>query len=292
MGKHIHFRPRLLLQAMFLAAAGGLLLACGGGGGGGAGGSVPAPTPITVAGIVTTTTSGGTVPVSGAVVTLGPATDTTNSTGNFTVTVDPATVNTTTTVVVTVVKDGYRSCTGTVDVTAGTVAGCDQLSPAADDELHPKGTEAVLVRLGDGEVTGGSTNSKLQLITPFGLSKTLTLGWPASNFTLANYSTFTLHARIRGLQASSCANRFSVLQGTSAATAAPVQVFEGAPVNTLADSDVNGEFSTYALQVPAVAFSASGGNLYVKLESGLCLSAPPGDPSDDFEFVGLFGKFT
>lgn len=275
---------RPLRQALSITAAACLLAACGGGGSSGAvSTAVPA---ITITGNVTT--AGG-APVPDALISVGTAPSTSDINGNYTVTFDTTAVNTSTTVVATVSKDGYQTCTGTVNVAAGTLAGCNNLTPASADELYPAAAEAVLVRLGDGEVTGGTTNSKLQLTRALGLTKTIALAWP-TNFTLANFQTFTVNVRMRGLQASTCANKITVLQGATADTAAAVQDFSAA-AGTLADSDSLGEFSPYALQLPVTSLNASGGNLYVRLESGICSIGTPADPADDYEFVGLHGKF-
>ena len=44
--------------------------------------------------------------------------------------------------------------------------------------------------------------------------------------------------------------------------------------------------------MPAAIFSASGGDIYVRFESGLCSDGTLADPADDFEFVGVHGKFS
>ena len=276
---------RPLRQALSITAAACLLAACGGGGGT-VSVSVP-PTTVTFTGNVTTT---GGAPVPNALVSIGTTPTTSDNNGNYSLTLDTTAVNTNTAVVVVVAKDGYQTCTGTVNVAAGTVAGCNQLTASSQGELYPAAADAELVRLGDGEVTGGASNSKLQLKTPYGLTKTITLVWPA-NFTPAGFQTFTVNVRMRGLQASICADKIRLLQGASAATAAVVQDFS-ATTGTLADSDASGEFSAYALQVPVVLLNASGGNLHVKLESGVCTSGTPADPSDDYEIVGVNGKFS
>lgn len=279
-------------RALGIAAAAGMVAACGGGGG--TTSSVPPPAATTITGSVADSAG---APVADATVTLAttsgpPAVAQTTPAGQYTLTVDPAKVNTGTTLVVTVYKDGYQTCTGTVNTTTNTVAGCNTLTLAAATELYPAAADAVLVRLGDGETTGGAVNSKLQIATPLGLSKTIKLGWPAG-LTLAAYANFTLNVDFRGLQANNCPDKVTVLQGATlaAANANPVRVFSAAD-NTLADSNSDGTFSSYALAVPTTLLNASAGDLFVKIESGDCgVFGAPGDREDDFEFVGLNGKF-
>jgi hypothetical protein len=278
--------------ALAAISAACLLAACGGGGS-----STPGANPPVVASTIITGNvgNGSGAPVADATVSLGttsgtPATTQTDTSGNFTLPVPTADVNTSTVVVVTIAKDGHKTCTGTVNVANGTVAGCETLPLAAPDELHPAPADAVLVRLGDGEISGGAANSKLQIAPPLGLSKTVALPWPA-NLDPAAFQTFTLNLNIRGMQSFDCADKITVLQGANAQMAAEVQAFSAA-TNSLADSDSQGGFSAYALQIPAAMFSVAGGNVYVKLEAGLCASGTPADPSDDYEFVGLYGKFS
>ena len=187
------------------------------------------------------------------------------------------------------------TCSGTspiVNTTVGSVAGCGTLTLVSTGELYPAAADAVLVRLGDGEVTGGLANSALQLNAAHGLSKTVTLPWPTNLTTIANYQNFAVNLRIRGLQASLCANRITVLQGASAGTAVPLKAFQFSD-GSLLDSDASGAFSNYALQVPVASLSASAGDVHVKLESGDCgTNGTPSDPSDDFEFVDLHANFT
>ena len=233
--------------------------------------------------------------VSDATVSLGtksgpPATTTSDQGGNYSLVVANTSINTNTTVVITVAKEGYQSCTGTVSLTDGRVSGCNVLPVVATGELYPALADATLVRLGDGEVSGGAANSELQLALPFGLSKTVTLRWPA-NLALASYQTLTVNATKRGLQSSLCADKVTVLQGATLETAAVVREFS-ATAGNLADSDARGGLTPYALQLPATALSATGGDLYVKLEAGLCRDGTAADPADDYEFVGLFGKFS
>jgi hypothetical protein len=285
----VHHRRRM--HILSAAAVMCLLAACGGGG-------TTSTTPPVVASTVVTGNVVGTVggtPVADATVSLGtntgtPATTQTDAGGNFTLPVPTADLNTSTVVVVTVAKDGHKSCTGTVNVTNGTVVGCETLPLVAPDELHPIPADAALVRLGDGESSGGAVNSKLQIAPPLGLSRTVALPWRA-NLDPAAFQTFTLRLNIRGMQAFDCANKITVLQGANAQMAAEVQTFSAA-TNSLADSDALGGFSAYALQIPAAMFSVAGGNVYVKMEAGLCASGTPADPSDDYEFVGLYGKFS
>lgn len=281
------------LQALSMAAAACLLAACGG-----AGVSAPAGTTPIHGGYITivgTVNNASGAPVSNATITLGttsgpPATTQSDMNGNYSLPVDTSTVNTGTTVVVTVASEGYQTCVGTVNTATGMVTGCEVLPAVALGELYPAVADAVLVRLGDGEVTGGAANSKLQIAAPFGLSKTIPLAWPA-NFDNTSFQTFTLRVSIRGMQANSCANKVTVLQGATAGTATELRVFSAA-TNTLSDSDALGELSSYALPLAASAFSATGGNVYVKMEAGACADGTPADPSDDYEFVGLYGKFS
>lgn len=295
MRRQPHHRPQRPHHVAGLAAAACLLAACGGGGGGTgspAASPGPAPVSITVSGSVSNSSG---APVMDAIVSLGttngtPVVTQTDMNGSYALPVDISTVNTGTTVVVTVAKEGYKSCTGTVNSANGAVTGCDTLPLALPDELHPAPADAVLTRLGDGEVTGGATNSALQIAPPSGLSKTIGMVW-SSGLDPAAYQTFTVNVNIRGMQAFSCADKITVLQGASAGSATEIQVFSAA-TGTLADSDALGAFSPYALQLPASALSASGGNVYVKLEAGLCVDGTPADPADDFEFVGLYGKFS
>ncbi|KNZ31601.1 MAG: hypothetical protein AD742_16590 [Methylibium sp. NZG] len=274
------------------AATASLLVACGGGGTTSFVG-VPAST-STISGTVGNASG---APVVGATVsattTAGPpVTVQTDGGGNFSLQVPTASLNAGTVVVVTVSKDGHKSCTGIVDSASGSVTGCTTLPLAGLDELHPAPADAGLVRLGDGETTGGAVNSKLQIPTPNGLSKTIALTWPA-NFNLAAYQTFTVNVNMRGVQGAEfgCANKVVVQQGASAATAVAVSTFSAANGNLL-DSDRLGAFSSYGLQLPTSLLSATGGNIFITLESGLCTLGTPSDPSDDFEFVGLFGKFS
>lgn len=289
------FRPyQRLRQTLSTAAAAGLLAACGGGGGISTTGAPPAVS-SGVTNVTGTVNNASGAPVPNASVTLGttsgtPASTQSDANGHYALVVDTSSLNTGATVVVTVAKEGYQSCTGTVNAASGVVVGCETLPVVGLGELYPAPENAVLVRLGDGEATGGTTNSKLQIATPYGLSKTIPLGWPA-NFDLAAFQTFTVHMSIRGLQATDCNNKVTVRQGPTADTAVDVRVFSGA-TNTLANSDPLGAFSPYALQLPASALNAAGGNLYVKLESGVCSTGTAADPADDFEFAGVFGKFS
>ena len=274
-----------------LAAVLCLLAACGGGGT-----TTPGANPPIVASTVITGNvgNGSGAPVVNATVSLGntsgtPATTQTDTSGNFTLPVATSTINTGTAVVVTVAKDGFKACTGTLNLATSTVAGCETLALALADEIHPAPADAILVRLGDGEAAG-TVNSKLQIAPPFGLVKTIRLGWPV-NFNLSAFQTLTLRMNIRAMESFGCLDKITVLQGGDATTATQVQVFSAA-TNTLADSDPLGGFSPYALAVPTAFLNATGGDLYVKLEAGLCTGAPPNDPSDDYEFVGLYGKFT
>lgn len=282
-----HRLPRF--QALSSLTALSLLTACGGGG-------VSSPTTLGTATVITgSVTNPSGAPVVDATVTLGtasgpPVATQSDLNGNYALPVDIATVNTATVVVVTVAKEGYKTCTGTVNPGNGTVSGCETLPPASVDELHPAPADAVLTRLGDGEVTGGATNSKLQMATPAGLTKTVLLGWPA-NFDLTAFQTFTVNVSLRGMQATACADKITVLQGASPVTTTAVQVFS-AQTSTLADSNPLGGFSAYALQVPAASLNAAGGDVYVKMEAGVCTDGTPADPADDYEFVGLYGKFS
>ncbi len=289
--RHTAKRRHPLRATPLLAASLCLLAACGGGG-----------TTSVTAPIVSTTNITGSVgnasgaPVVDATVSLGATSGTSTTTrtdlnGNYALPVNPSTINIGTVVVVTVAKEGYKSCTGTVDQSTATVSGCTILPLAALDELHPAPADAALTRLGDGEVSGGTTNSKLQITTPLGLVKTISLGWLQNSVNLADYQTLTIHVSMRGLQTSGCADKVSVLQGASSQTASAVKVFSAAD-NNLANSDPDGALSPYALPVPTSLLNAAGGNVYVKLEAGLCTEGTPADPSDDYEFVGLYGKFS
>lgn len=263
---------------------------CGGGGisqGGGVG--QPAPTTGTVTGTVADSAG---APVVGALVSIDAAPPvSSDASGNYSVTYDTSAVNTSTTVVVTVAKEGYQTCVGTVNVATGSVTGCNTLTPVSATELYPAAADAELVRLGDGEASGGSVNSALQINVPFGLSKTITLPLPA-NYPIANYQTFTVNLKIRGLQADICADKITVLQGATAATATPLKVFQFSDGN-LPNSDAAGAFTPYALALPATSLSAAAGDIHVKLEAGDCGAfGTPVDPADDFEFVGLYGNFS
>ncbi len=285
MHHHIVQRRHALRAAPLLAASLCLLTACGGGG------TTSATGPV-----VGTTNISGSVgnasgaPVVDATVSLGTTSGKTDLNGNYTLPVGSST-NTGTVVVVTVAKEGYKSCTGTVDPATLVVAGCTILPLAALDELHPAPADASLVRLGDGEVSGGTTNSKLQITTPLGLAKTISLGWLQNGVNLADYQTLTIHMSMRGLQTSGCADKVKVLQGASPQVATAVKTFSAAD-NNLANSDLDGALSAYALAVPTSLLNAAGGNVYVTLEAGLCTEGTPADPSDDYEFVGLYGKFS
>jgi hypothetical protein len=300
--QHASVQPTRRLHTLSAAAALLLLAACGGGGtstpaasAGPGPGTTPPPVvnTITVTGSVVDTIG---APVVDATVSLGtisgPAPSTQSDTsGNYALPVNPALINTGTVVVVTVAKEGYKSCTGTLNQTDATVTGCNILPLAGADELHPAPADAALVRLGDGEVSGGAANSKLQVATPAGLVKTIRLGWPATGFDLTAYQTFTLNVTIRGMQSVGCADQIVVLQGASAETATALRTFSAVNAS-LPDSDPDGAFSPYALQVPTSLFSASGGSVYVKMVAGVCVEGTPADPSDDYEFVGLYGKFS
>jgi hypothetical protein len=283
-----HIRQTLSLSAVAWLLA--VLVGCGGGGtvqvGGG---GQPAPTTGTITGTVADSAG---APVVGALVSIDAAPPvSSDASGNYSVTYDTSAVNTSTTVVVTVAKEGYQTCVGTVNVATGSVAGCNTLTLVSVTELYPAAADAELVRLGDGEATGGTVNSALQIVTPFGLSKTITLPLPA-NYPIANYQTFTVNLRIRGLQADICADKITVLQGATAATATPLKVFQFSDGN-LPNSDVAGAFTSYALALPATLLSAAAGDIHVKLEAGDCgVHGTPADPADDFEFVGLYGNFS
>jgi len=292
MHRHPPHRPGQLRNLPVLAALALMLAACGGGGISSPAAS-PGPAPININVTGTVTTPGG-APVADATVSLGttngtPVVTQTDTNGNFVLPVDTSTVNTDTAVVVTIAKDGHKTCTGTVSSTNGSVTGCTTLPLALPDELHPAPADAVLTRLGDG-TTGGNINSKLQVSPPFGLSRTIAMAWPAG-LDPAAHQTFTLHVNIRGLQAAKCADRITVLQGASEGSASPLRTFSAATA-TLADSDAQGNFSAYALQVPASSFSATGGSVYVTMEAGNCVDGTLADPADDYEFVGLYGKFS
>jgi hypothetical protein len=230
-----------------------------------------------------------TTPLAGAQATISTSTATTDAAGTYSLAIDVATVNTSALLVVTVAKPSYRTCVGTANLVAHTVSGCDVLTLASAEELFPAPADSNLVRLGDGEFTNGTSNSQLQLKQPYGRSKTIELGWPV-NFTLASYLNFGVMTSMRGVQATICANTVTVLQGATADTAVALKVFS-ATNNNLPNSDPDGAFSPYVMEVPTWAIDPVGGKLFVKLDSGDCVNGTAGDPADDFEFVGLYGKF-
>lgn len=284
--------PRARVASIVAAAALSHLAACGGGGTSSPGANPPVVSMTTLTGTVGNASG---APVVGATVSVSttagpPATTQTDTTGNFALPVPTSTLNTGTVVVVTVAKDGHKACTGTVNLSNSTVVGCNILPLAGLDEMHPAPADAVLVRLGDGEISGGAANSKLQIPAPLGIGKTIALRWPA-NIDLTAFQTLTVNVNVRGMQAVDCANKVTVLQGATAQTATSLGVFS-ATNGTLFDSDSQGAFTSYALPLPSNLLSATGGPVYVKLESGTCTLGTPADPSDDFEFVGLYAKFS
>ncbi|MDH5540453.1 MAG: carboxypeptidase-like regulatory domain-containing protein [Rhizobacter sp.] len=109
--QHPSLNLRPLRTALSTIAVSCLFAACGGGGGGGGGSGIAPATTITLSGNVTSSVG---APLPGALVSLGGVPTTSDSKGDYQLTLDTAIVNTGTIVVVTVAKDGYQSCTGIV----------------------------------------------------------------------------------------------------------------------------------------------------------------------------------
>jgi hypothetical protein len=280
--QHIARTPALLATALVI----GSLTACGGGGGAS---TDAAAADTTFTG--TLTAASNSQPIAGASISVAlktsatPLTATSTSDGHFSLAVPTSALNTASSAVVTITANGYAPCS--IEVSnlqasggARALTACSQLSAVVNGSYAPL-QGAVLTRLGN---NASGTNDTLGQLSTVAAATSATINLGTINSTTAGgYANFVVNLKMRGLESPTCADTITLYQT------------ENTPLLTaqypnLVRSDASGAFSPYSLTLPVSALAATG-DLYIKVESGACGSAPA-DQSDDFEFYGITGQFT
>ena len=305
--------PKNAVQPTLIAAlcSAALLSACGGSGGGG---------DLAAA---MTTISGTSMPGATAQVGMrdnGVKTATADaSTGAYSMTLETGLLITTSdnntppiNFFATLSKDRYRSCVSdpfnlTTSSNNITIKGCSTLTALGVGEFEPVGG-VTLTRLGNGDAQG-ENNSQLQvkLVNSSVPNKTYTLvkasEWGSSYLPSSNsYNTLTVTISFRGLGVTTTDSK----AGGAVVSTCPddaVTISDGTFSKTfnrasgLTNSPADGSFGDQTFQVAVGTGGISAGkDVTVKIESPATCVKTDGsaltDPMDDFEFKGIFGKFS